>query len=129
MSRKRNWKRIKGYRKKSPAMPVLIAEPNVCQVFHNKRKFEFWTDLPLDQELTWHSVHGMMVDDRVRPPLPQGFNPMRPLRKPDRQTPHQAKVTAFAVLKDQRERARFLRDHPSLFPDLPIQVKPRGNVA
>ena len=118
---KRNWNKIKGYRDPSPAMPVLIAKPDECVLVHNGKKLSFRCDLPLDEEPTWESVHGKLIDDRVRPPLPQGFEPLRPLKKPNWRTFYEAKKTAFAVLKQQRKKAHSSNQF-ELF-------GPRGNVA
>lgn len=120
MKRARDWRKIKGFRKKNPQIPVLAATPNLCQVFHSGCVFEFWTDKLPNEELTWESVHGAIVDKRVSPPLPLGFNPLHPLKKPDRKALHEAKKVAFAVLKQQRERIRTECNNPLLFPDLPI---------
>lgn len=127
--RKRDWSRIKGFRKKQPAMPVFVVDTNICQVVHNKAKFEFWTEQPLDQPLEWEKVHGCRVDDRPIPPLPTGFEKIRPLRTPDKSTPITAKRTAFGVISENRKKALTLRQHPSLFQDLAIQRKPPRNVA
>lgn len=124
-NRKRNWNRIKGFRDPLPRVPViyrgsyesdgkLVTE---CIVVHEKRKFCFWCTAPLEKETSWRDVHGMLVDDRVWPELPMGFERLRQLRKPGKLVSYQAKRTAFAVLKELRERELFRRAQPSLFPE------------
>jgi hypothetical protein len=124
--RSRDWSKVKGYRKSGPYMPLFSIETNVVQVVHNKAKFEFWTEKPVEQPLAFKDVHGCRVDDRVHPPFPQGFDRMRPLRKPDRKTPIEAKQRAFAVLQRQRRSELVSREQPKLFPEheLPTQYKP-----
>lgn len=124
--RKRDWSRIKGYRNPLPRVPViyrgvyddsngnLVAE---CLVVHGRRKFCFWCTAPPEKEMSWRDVHGMLVDDRVWPDLPRGFERLRPLRTPGKLTSHQAKSTAFAVLKELRANELFRREQPSLFPE------------
>lgn len=102
---KRNWNRVKGYRKKNPRMPVLVRTPTECVVVHRGCKFSFTCNVPLYVPLTWDAVAGERVDDRVRPELPRGFEPMRKLKAPERGVPAQAKKTAMGVLKKERERA------------------------
>ena len=125
-TKKRDWKRIKGFRDPLPRVPVIyrgtyedangrvIAE---CVLVHGKRKFSFWCSQPLEEATSWSKVHGMVVDDRLLPELPHGFEKLRPLRKPDRHVSYQAKQTAFAVLKEVRAKEHFRRTQPSLFPE------------
>jgi len=126
----RDWSRIKGFRDKQPPMPVFVIDTNICQVVFNSAKFEFWTEVPLDQPLKWGRVHGCRVDDRPIPPLPVAFEKVRPLRTPDKNTPRIAKKTAYGVILANREKALAKLQQPSLFTDLPVQTKkPLGHVA
>ena len=125
-NKKRDWKRIKGFRDPLARVPVIyrgayeddagnvVAE---CLVVHGKRKFCFWCSQPLQEATVWKKVHGMLVDDRVFPELPRGFEKLRPLRQPGKTVSHQAKRTAFAVLREVRSKEHFRRTHPSLFPE------------
>lgn len=123
---KRDWGRIKGFRDPLPRVPVIyrgtyldendkfVAE---CLVVHGRRKFCFWCTAPPEKEISWRDVHGMLVDDRVWPELPLGFERLRPLRKPGKVVSHQAKQTAFAVIRELRNKELSRREQPSLFPE------------
>ncbi|MBI5457377.1 hypothetical protein HY971_01485 [Candidatus Kaiserbacteria bacterium] len=117
---------VKGFRDPPPPIPVIYrgthedAEGNLvaeCLVVHGKRKFCFWCSQPLGEKTAWSEVHGMVVDDRILPELPRGFEKLRPLRKPGKFVSYQAKRAAFAVLREVRSKEHFRRTHPSLFPE------------
>lgn len=128
---KHNWNRIKGYRKSGPQTPVLIQTPNECVIIYERCKFSFVCDLPLDAALTWGSIRGSRVDDRVQPDLPQGFDRLRPLRPPGKGVFAAAKKNAMGVLAKQRADALAAQRQPLLFTesDLPVQIKPPKGVA
>ena len=124
--RKRDWNRVKRSRNRLPRIPVIyrstykdaggnfVAE---CLIVHEKKKFCFWCTAPPEKEMAWRDVHSMLVDDRLWPELPIGFERFRPLRKPGKLVSHQAKQVAFAVLKELREKLRYETKQLSLFPE------------
>ncbi len=113
--RKRDWNRIKGFRKKGVQVAVLISTAEECVVFHGKRKISFTCNVPLERELKWQDVQGQIVDDRARPELARGFESMRLLTHPGKQAWHEAKSAAFSVIKVERAKKLALKMQPTFF--------------